>query len=234
MKKIALFIILIGIVICRFSEAKEWITVDIQPNSNSKVDGGTQWWTGAAGGSTLQDLPKGKGILKGSDGDVPYNIGPGCIVLNGTNAPKWPKEAKGIKVEAAAEEIYFLHATGWEFPGAPSYKFIMNYEGGSKKELLIISHQNSDDWCHDGTPLPDKNSVWGWISKAGPPCGHAGLITTKWPNPEAAKVIKSIDIESIGTPAVPLIVGITLGGATKDVEAAGKLPITWGHIKSSY
>ncbi|RKY05252.1 hypothetical protein DRP77_01520 [Candidatus Poribacteria bacterium] len=212
--------------------AKDWEFVDIQPYATSKVDGDVQWWTGDPGGSILRELPIGQvAEMEGPDGKVPYKIEEGCIVLFGTNAPKWPKEVKGIKVNAKARFIYFLHATGWEFVGGPSYKFVMNYEDGTSEELLMETHFNSDDWCHDGSQLQDENSVWAWRVQGGPPCDHSGLITTKWENPHPDKVITSIDAISLGTSAVPLIVAITLRDVTAAVDPSDRLAVIWGGIK---
>lgn len=212
--------------------SKEWGFVDIQPYATSKVDGDTQWWTGNPGGSILRELPIGEvAEFEGPDGKVPYQIGEGCIVLNGTNAPKWPMEVKGIKVKAKTKFIYFLHATGWEFPGGPSYKFVMNYSDGTAEELQMQTHVNSDDWCHDGSDLPDENSVWAWQVQGGPPCSHSGLITTRWENPHPEKIIETIDAVSLGTAAVPLIIAITLGDTSLDVKPNQTLTTIWGAIK---
>ena len=236
MKNVSLALVLILVSLlafARYTYSKEWGFLDIQPYATSKVDGDTQWWTGDPGGSILKELPIGETAeFEGPDGKVPYQIGEGCIVLNGTNAPKWPMEVKGIKVKAKAKFIYFLHATGWEFPGGPSYKFVMNYSDGTSEELLMQTHVNSDDWCHDGSQLPDENSVWAWQVQGGPPCSHSGLITTRWENPHPEKIIETIDAISFGTAAVPLIVAITLGEVSLDVKPHGNLATVWGAIKN--
>jgi hypothetical protein len=212
--------------------AKEWEFVDIQPKANSKLNGGTNWWTGDPGGSTFAKLPIGKEAeFEGPTGKVRFYIQEKGIVLNGTNAAKWPMEVKGIAVGGRAKTVYFLHATGWEFAGAPSYAFVLHYDDRSTARLDMQSHVNSDDWCHDGTPLADKNSVWGWIEKSGAPCGHAGLITTKWEHPNAGKWIATMDAVSLGTAAVPVIAAVTLGDATLPVEPRGALATLWADVK---
>lgn len=211
----------------------EFVFVDLEEKSNTFLVG-HQWWTKTPGDSTLSLLPIDKvGTFEGPDGKVKFQIIDGAIVVFGTNAVQWPKEVEDIVVEGKAKFIYFLHATGWEQNGVPSYVFVMNYRDGKKEELEMISGFNSDDWCHDDAALEDKNSVWGWVKKAGGPCGHAGLITTKWENPRPDIWIDTIDVVSLELGSVPVIPAITLGEATFDVEPAGKLSITWGSLKDS-
>ncbi len=212
----------------------EFVFVDLEEKSNTFLVG-HQWWTKTPGDSTLSLLPIDKvGTFEGPDGKVKFQIIDGAIVVFGTNAVQWPKEVEGIVVEGKAKFIYFLHATGWEQNGVPSYVFVMNYRDGKKEELEMISGFNSDDWCHEEAPLEDKNSVWGWVKKAGGPCGHAGLVTTKWENPRPDIWIDTIDVVSLELGSVPVIPAITLGEATLDVEPAGKLSMTWGSLKDSH
>lgn len=215
------------------SLSEEWVFVDIEPKANSKLVG-HEWWTGNKGDSTLSRLPMGQIAEFEGPGNkkVKFKIIDGALVLFGTNAAKWPKEIKGIAVGAKAKFIYFLHATGWEQNGVPSYKFVINYDDNKKQELEMISGFNSDDWCHEGAPLQDKkDSVWAWIKKEGPPCGHAGLITTRWENPSPEKKIASIDAISLELASVPVIPAITLGEATLSVAPHQKLATTWATLK---
>ena len=212
---------------------EDWIYVDLEPFSNTKLVK-HEWWTLNPGDSTLSRLPIGKvDDFEGPDGKVKFKIIDGAIVVFGTNAAKWPKAVEDIVVAGQAKFVYFLHATGWEQNGVPSYLFVMNYRDGKKEELEMISGFNSDDWCHEETALKDDNSVWGWVKKEGGPCGHAGLVTTKWENPRPDIWIETIDIVSLELGSVPIIPAITLGEATLDVDAVGKLSITWGSLKDS-
>lgn len=211
----------------------EWVHIDIEPYSNTKLVE-HQWWTLNPGDSTLSRLPIGEiDEFDGPDGKVEFQIIDGAVVVFGTNAAKWPKAVEDIEVGGKAKFVYFFHATGWEQNGVPSYKFVMHYRSGKKEELELISGFNSDDWCHDGADLGDDNSVWGWILKEGGPCGHAGLITTKWENPRPDDWIETIDIVSLELGSVPIIPAITLGEATLAVDPAQKLAVTWGSLKDS-
>jgi len=211
----------------------EWVHIDIEPYSNTKLVE-HQWWTLNPGDSTLSRLPIGEvDEFEGPDGKVEFQIIDGAIVVFGTNAAKWPKAVEDIEVGGKAKFVYFFHATGWEQNGVPSYKFVMHYRTGKKEELELTSGFNSDDWCHDGADLGDDNSVWGWILKEGGPCGHAGLITTKWENPRPDDWIETIDIVSLELGSVPIIPAITLGEATLAVDPAQKLAVTWGGLKNS-
>ena len=213
---------------------EEFIHVDIEPYSNTKLVG-HEWWTLNPGDNTYSLLPIGEiGEFEGPDKKVKFKIIDGGIVLYGTNADKWPKAVNDIKVEGVAKAIYFFHATGWEANGVTSYKFVMNYRGGTSEELEMISGFNSDDWCHEENPLPDENSVWGWKAKEKPACNHAGLITTKWVNPHPNTEIATIDAISLETGAVPIITAITLGEASLDVHPIQKLSLTWGTLKQLF
>ena len=212
----------------------EWVFVDIEPYSNTKLVE-HEWWTLNPGDSTLSRLPIDEvGEFDGPDGEVEFQIIDGAIVVFGTNAAKWPKAVEDIVVAGQAKFVYFFHATGWEQNGVPSYKFVMHYRTGKKEELEMISGFNSDDWCHDDSALEDDNSVWGWVLKEGGPCGHAGLITTKWENPHPDDWIETIDIVSLELGSVPIIPAITLGEATLAVDPAQKLAITWGSLKAPH
>lgn len=224
------------VVVCCFcagvaSGLEEWIPVDLEEFVNTKlVD--HEWWTLNDGDSTLSRLPIGEvAEFEGPDGKVEFQIIDGAVVVYGTNAADWPITVEGIVIGGKAKFIYFLHATGWEQNGVPSYKFVMNYQGNKTEELEMISGFNSDDWCHDDTALEDDNSVWGWVLKEGPPCGHAGLVTTKWENPNPDTRIESIDVVSLELASVPVIPAITLGEASLAVEPAAKLAVTWGDLK---
>jgi hypothetical protein len=233
MRRTSLIVFVCFVLVPHAGHAAEWAFVDLQPKANSALVG-FEWWTGNPGDSTLSRLPIGKEAnFEGPQESVPFLVGKKAIVLNGTNAAKWPKEITGIVVGGKAKAIYFLHATGWSFAGAPSYKFALNFDDKSQATLEMISDFNSRDWCAEGQALNDKNSVWGWQLKEGPPCGHAGLITTKWVQPKPDKVIATIDAISLGTAAVPIIAAITLGDAVLAVSPHGNMTVAWASLKTN-
>lgn len=207
--------------------------VDLKPKANSKILN-TSWWTANPGSSDLEELhekAKNGAEFEGPGGEkVPFKVENACLVIYGTNSAGNPKKIEGIKVDMRAESIYFLHMTGWQQEGMPSYKFVMNYDDGSKQELLMQSHVNSDDWCHIPAQLSDKNSKQIWI-EPGVTCGQVSVIATKWDNPSKARTIKTIDFVSLETAAVPGLFAITLGGASAVVLPLDKLPIQWASIK---
>ena len=212
------------------AHAAEWVFVDFQEQSTTELD--IEWWTGNAGDSTYSRLPIGETAdFEGPDGVVPFHIEVGAIALHGTNAAQFPPEVTDIPVGGTAKFLYFLHATGWEFGGGPSYQFVLNYEDGSEERLDLISNENSDDWCHHAAEPPDPNSVWGWVMLEGPPCNGSGLINTRWENPKPASRIATIDMVSLGTAAVPIIAGITLGDASLAIAPEGLLATSWSRMK---
>lgn len=212
----------------------EFVFVDIKPYANSKILS-TQWWTGNPGGSDLEELvekAKNGADFVGPGGEkVPFKVENANLVIYGTNAPGNPKKIEGIKVKMKAQNIYFVHMTGWQQEGMPSYKFVMNYDDGSKEELLMQTHVNSDDWCHVPYQLSDKNSTGLW-TESGVTCGIVGVIATKWQNPKPARVINTIDFVSLETAAVPGLFAITLGGASAAVMPNDLLTTMWAELKS--
>jgi len=218
----------------------EFVFVDLKPYANAKITN-TQWWTGNPGASDLEELleiAKDGHKFEGPGGEmISFKVEDANLRIFGTNAAQNPKKIEGIKVGMKAEAVYFVHMTGWEAVGIPSYKFVMNYEDGISKELLMESHVNSDDWCHVPgqvpAPLSDKNSAWIW-RESGVTCGSVGVIATKWENPHPGKGIKTIDFVSLETAAVPAVFAITLGGASAAVSPDGKLTATWAAIKAEH
>ena len=75
---------------------------------------------------------------------------------------------------------------------------------------------------------------WVPIDNEGPPCGHAGAITTKWDNPHPTSEIISIDAVSLELGAVPIILAISLGDGSLDVHPTEKMTLTWGSLKKSF
>jgi len=224
------------VVTTSFSE--DFLVVDLKPYANSKIMK-TNWWQGVAGVSDLEEaldiaqdgydfeLPDGSTVL--------FKIEDAVLTVFGTNSAAMPKSIEGIKIEATAESIYFLHMTGWENVGAPSYKFVMNYDDGKTEELLMESNINSDNWDQVPAAVPaqmaDENSAWVWRESA-VTVGNGGLISTRWDNPKLARCIMTIDFISLETGAVPALFALTLGGASASVEPGGKLPSMWSEIKS--
>jgi hypothetical protein len=214
----------------------QWLQVDLVPYANSKLRN-TQWWTGQAQAG-LVDFDE---LLKVAEGKVhefeglgnkpiPFKIEDANLRIHGTNAAGNPEKITGIKVGATAKAIYFLHMTGWEAVGVPSYKFVMHYQGGASEELEAESNVNSDNWDQVPAPLADKNSAWVW-QEAATTVARGGMIATKWDNPRATTRIETIDFVSLKTAAVPALFAITLGEASASVSPGDKAAVTWAQTK---
>lgn len=216
----------------------DFISVDLKPYANSKIMK-TNWWTGVAGNTDLEEALEiaqdGYDFELPDGSTVPFKIEDAVLTIFGTNSAAMPKSIEGIKIEATAESIYFLHMTGWENVGAPSYKFVMKYDDGKSEELLMESNINSDNWDQVPAAVPaqmaDENSAWVWRESA-VTVANGGLISTRWDNPKPARRIMTVDFISLETGAVPALFALTLGGASSPVESAGKLPSMWSEIKS--
>jgi len=213
---------------------EDFVFIDLEPYANSKITD-TQWWTGDAGNSDLEELleiAQDGHEFEGPGGDmVPFKVVDANLCIYGTSAGANPESIEGIAIGMAAEIIYFLHMTGWEAAGQPSYKFIMNYDDGSSEELLMESNVNSDNWDQVPAPLADENSAWVWEETA-VTVAKGGVIATKWENPKPGKKIQTIDFVSLNTAAVPALFAITLGGALMAVLPEEKLPATWAELKT--
>jgi len=232
--ELLVLVVLSAVPISTALSAEGFVFVDLKPYANSKIMK-TNWWTGQPGNTDLEealDIAKDGHEFEGPDGEmVPFKIEDAVLTIYGTNSAANPKKIEGIKIGIAAKVIYFLHMTGWENVGTPSYKFIMNYDDGSVEELLMESNVNSDNWDQVPAPLKDKNSAWVWKETA-VTVANGGLIATKWENPKASRIIKTIDFVSLETPAVPALFALTLGGASLSVVSPrNKLATTWSYLK---
>jgi hypothetical protein len=214
-----------------------FVFVDLKPSANSKIVK-VNWWTGLAGNSDFDEVfdiaKNGHDFKLPDDSTVPFKIEDAVLTVYGANSAAMPKRIDGIKVGMSAKSIYFLHMTAWENVGVPSYKFIIHYDDGSTEELPMESNINSDNWDQVPATVPalmqDKNSAWVW-REAAVTVANGGLICTRWDNPKAAKPIKTIDLVSLETPAVPALFAITLGGASAAVNPGDKLATTWSYLK---
>ena len=213
---------------------EDWAFISLKPYANAKIVD-TQWWTGNPGASDLEELleiAQDGYEFEGPGGEpVQFKVEDANLRIHGTNAAANPKQIEGIKIEMKGKFVYFLHMTGWQAEGAPSYKFVMNYDDGRNEELLMESHFNSDDWCHIPAVLEDENSEQIW-TEPGVTCGTVSVIATKWENPHPNKQIKTIDFVSLETAAVPGLFAITLGEASAAVSPGGKLAVKWANLKA--
>ncbi|MBD3183463.1 hypothetical protein GF312_14285 [Candidatus Poribacteria bacterium] len=236
MRCVRLFPIFIGLIMiisfnCAYGE--DFVFVDLEPYANSKILD-TNWWTGDPGNTDMEELleiAQDGHVFEGPGGDeVPFKIVDAVINVFGTNAANNPEKVEGIQIGMAAESVYFVHMTGWEAVGVPSYKFVINYDDGSFEELLMESDVNSDNWDQVPAPLSDENSAWIWEETA-VTVARGGVIATKWENPNPGKRIETIDFVSLNTAAVPALFAITLGGASAAVEPVEKVMGTWAEVK---
>lgn len=238
MKEKLLYGAILSVFLCSFlitnAFSGDFVYIDLKPYANSKIMK-TNWWTAQAGNTDLEEaleIAKDGHEFEGPGGEmVPFKIEDAVLTVFGTNSAAMPKEIKGIKIGMKAESVYFLHMTGWEAVGVPSYKFVMNYDNKSKEELLMESNVNSDNWDQVPAPLVDKNSAWVWQETA-VTVANGGLIATRWENPKKSNRIETIDFISLETAAVPALFALTMGGASTAVSPETKLPVTWSELKS--
>jgi hypothetical protein len=228
------FVLLVASIPAVFA-AEDFVFVDLKPYANSRILD-TQWWTTNPGTSDMEELLElakdGHQFDDGPGGEpVQFKVEDAVLCIYGSNSAANPEKIEDIKIGMTAEIVYFLHMTGWEQVGAPSYKFVMNYQDGTSEELLMESNVNSDNWDQVPAPLADENSAWVWDETA-VTVARGGVIATKWENPNPGKQIQTIDFVSLKTAAVPALFALTLGGAITAVSPVHKLPITWAGLKT--
>lgn len=157
------------------------------------------------------DMPLGKISAAG----VPFTIldpakngGRAAIVLHGSFRPYFPESAKGIKVGGKVTRLYFLHTVGWgDKPGTPVLLYRIHYADGSSLDVPVRMKQEINSWG-EIEHLPAAKLA---VERTNPLKKH--LQCFAWTNPHPEKTVRSLDIISLKTGAVPAIVAITAENA---------------------
>ena len=160
------------------------------------------------GSNDFAGMPEGKITAAG----VPFEIispkannGKGVIVLYSPNRDFFPKEVKGIPVGLKAANFYFLHAMGWgDHANTPIVTYRLNYEDGSKADLVCRSGKEIGPWWGDGSLTNAKIAIesQNLLAKINMQC-------CRMANPNPAKKVISMDIISAEKGGVPAIAAIT-------------------------
>lgn len=185
-----------------------------------------------AGGRDLAHVPAGTNLL----GGVAYTVRdfrtspvPSCIMLAGPGARgQLPEEVRGLKIDAKADALFFLHtflrADEWR-PSKPEdappmvFRYVVHYADGQTAEVPVLYGEGVDHWLAK-EPKGLKSASVAWAAPApGDTSGEqAVLYQFSWTNPRPTVPIASIDMlygqqgSRYGTPA---LLGITAATETK-------------------
>ena len=148
--------------------------------------------------------------------DPAENNDKSCLVLAGTDRPKFPLSIRGIKVNRKFSRLYFLHTAAWGGKGkAGAYR--INFADGTHLDYPIEGNQNIGDWW-TVAQLPAAKIG---ILRKNAMDHEVGTFVAEWENPKPDVEIKSIDFLSAteargneidwlpsGTP-IPVLVAVT-------------------------
>jgi hypothetical protein len=176
------------------------VTLDISQfcNMGFKDDekgNGKGGWTDDGPDNDLESIPIGNVKFKGisfSIIDAVKNQGKSCIVLKSEHSKWGLKEVKGIKVNQTTPYLYFLQATAYTKVNENPAKYIVNYRGGEKVEISVITGKNVDEWWNLMYDISEAEIAW----TSRNPVAGVGLWLFPWKNPNPDKKIESIDIVS--------------------------------------
>lgn len=173
-------------------------------------------WTGQ-GPDDFASMPVGLQDAKG----VPFKIidpaanrGRSCLVVRGSERPRFPARIDGIAVNQNLRRLFFLHACAWKGEDAGRYR--INYEDGTSHDYLLSNGRNIGDWA-ELKDLPEATPAIVKGNKRG--TGLIGVYLASMENPHPEKKILTIDFLSSGydggidwrpgvTP-VPILIAIT-------------------------
>jgi hypothetical protein len=171
-------------------------------------------WTDQ-GTNDLRNFPVGTQYFDG----IPFKIlnsddnkGTSCLVLKGKSRPYFPKKIDGIPINASPRWIYFLHALAWDAPiGTTVAKYRVNYMDGTTREIPVRMGVEANGWWGlPAKPLKNAKVAWHGPNSKYPTVTNV-VYLMKWKNPVGLiPAIRNIDVISLETAVVPIVLGITI------------------------
>lgn len=209
--------------------------VDLTESLNLPLEddpAGKRGWHLGGAENDMRVFPKGAVNLNGVNYLFSENNGNRVIAIAGTKGKGiLPSEVKGIKVNANAERIYFLHNSAW---GVPGFIYRVYYKEDREKwipgqpepyvDVVVRPGENIADWWgvedyeRGDAVLTGATLAWsGQNQKAAHDDRKVGVFQMFWDNPHPEKTIESIDIISPGSvgSGQAFIFGITLANKTQ-------------------
>lgn len=170
--------------------------------------------------NNLAALPVGRQVL----GQVPFEIR-GVVQLDGKKIREWertefPPAVNGIVVGRKFQKLHLLHGAGGVFDpdGTTIGTLVLHYADDSTESIDIKNGEHVRDWWGDPEqPITGTNSVLAWkgtnpaLAKyGGEKPGSLRIYRSTFANPQAERLVKTIDFKSAMQNSSPFLLGITL------------------------
>jgi RNA polymerase sigma factor (sigma-70 family) len=173
------------------------LSIDLGPHVNQKLN---ERFHDYREGNDLATLPTGRQSFAG----IPFTVGKGVVRLGGDK----PAKVVGIKVDAKATKLHFLHACGHSgnVPrNTPIGKYVVHFADKSTEEIEIVYGKDVVDWwVQPGVSDPTRGKV-AWEGQNA--FSAIKLFLTTWENPNPGKRIVTLDY--VATEGTPFCVAIS-------------------------
>jgi len=118
-------------------------------------------------------------------------------------------EAVQLDVNTSAQQLAFLHTTGWAVPetGEEIGRYVVHYHDGSSSPIPLFYGVNISAWTELDVTAMNLQQVWRGETANGLPVSADMLI---WNNPFPERPISHITLTSHGMMANPMILGVTV------------------------
>ncbi len=157
-------------------------------------------WTDQ-GSNDMRNIPRGKVDVCG----IPFQIGPGCVVLANAQKQYFPQNAT-IDINAKYGGLVFIHTAAWMMvPDKTCGFYVIHYTDGTTQSVALDNFKNIGDWWY-GSRMPEVRPV---LSRPGGGAGTVGAYVFFWQNLTPEKTIKSILFKTNNDEAAPILIAIT-------------------------
>jgi RNA polymerase sigma factor (sigma-70 family) len=172
-------------------------SIELGPHVNQKL---TERFHGYREGNDLATLPPGRRSFAG----IPFTVGQGVVRVGGDK----PAKVVGIKVDAKAMKLHFLHACGHRgnVPrDTPIGKYVVHFADKTTEVIEIVYGKDVVDWwVQPGVSDPTRGKV-AWEGQNAFSAIKLFLMT--WENPHPGKRIVTLDF--VATEGTPFCVAIS-------------------------
>ena len=112
---------------------------------------------------------------------------------------------RAIPVGRKAARLYFLHTMGWESDGRV-LTYRIHYADGSRMEIPVLGKRDIGAWW-GAEPIPNAKIA---VEISNGVKDLVNMQCFRWTNPHPEKEIRSLDLLSAQSGAVPAIAAITV------------------------
>jgi hypothetical protein len=196
---------------CAASAEPKRTFVDLQPKANQKLADDLF----GREGNNFANVPRGEQKMA----DTRFLIGEKYVCLKGAHAPDFPTKIEGVKVDAAFDRLQILHAAGWGEPeiqvedGTEIGAYVIHYADNTTARIPIRYGEDLRDTWDWPPRLEVKRAKVAWIGTSANSeqfDRKVRLFAVVWENPQPAKQVTTIDLESNDTECNPYIFALTL------------------------